>query len=52
LEEVAVFAGHKVLMEVDDIISLIVGNPRVILDQQHRPSPIHLLNNMIIIKIN
>jgi hypothetical protein len=39
LEEVTVRAGHKVLMEVDDNISLIVGNPQGISDQQLRPRP-------------
>ncbi len=42
-------AAHKVLLEVDNIISLIVADPWGILDQQLRPCPIHLLNNNIII---
>jgi hypothetical protein len=33
LEEVAEFAGHKVLPEVDDNSLLIVGDPRGILDK-------------------
>jgi hypothetical protein len=40
LEEVDVHAGHKALMEVDDSILLIVGNPQGILDQLQRPIPI------------
>jgi hypothetical protein len=44
LEEVTVSVGHKVLMEVDDSISLIFGNPQGILNQQLRPCPIHILN--------
>jgi len=48
LEEVAVHAGHKVLMDVDDIILLIVGIPQGILDQQLRPRPIHFSNIMFI----
>jgi hypothetical protein len=40
LKEVAVHEGHKVLMEVDDNISLIVGNLQGILDQQLKPRPI------------
>ncbi len=40
-------AGHKVLMEVDDNSSLIVGNPQGILGQ-----PIHLLNINIVTLIN
>ena len=39
LKEVAVHEGHKVLMEVDDNISLIVGNLQGILDQQLKPFP-------------
>jgi hypothetical protein len=44
LEEVIVRAGHKVLMEVDDSILLIVGDPQGIFDQQLRPHQIHLIN--------
>ncbi len=51
LEEVAMSADYKVLMEVDDNILLIVGNPQGILGQQVRPYPIHLLNDIIIIII-
>ncbi len=40
LEEVTVHAGHKVLMEVDDIILVIVGNTQGILDQHQRPNKI------------
>ncbi len=41
LEEVAVRAGHNVMIDVDANISLIIGNPHMILDQQLRPHPIH-----------
>ncbi len=41
--------GHKVLMEVDDNICLILGDLQGILDQQLRPRPIHLLNIIIIL---
>jgi hypothetical protein len=47
LEEVAVRADRKVLMEVDYSSSLIFGNPQGILSQQLRPRPIHLLNIII-----
>jgi hypothetical protein len=50
LEEIAVHAGHEVLMEVDYNISLIVSNQWGILDQQLKPHPITLLR--IIIWIN
>ncbi len=49
--EVVVHSGHEVLIEIDNYISLIVGDPLGILDQQLRPHPIHLLN-IIIIFIN
>jgi hypothetical protein len=49
LEEVTVNASHEVLMEVDDNMSLIVGDPQGILDQQLRPIP---LLNIIIILMN
>jgi hypothetical protein len=39
LEEVAVRAGHKVLMEVELNILLIAGDSQGILDQQLRPHP-------------
>ncbi len=51
LEEVAVRAGHKVLMDVDDKILLIVGIPQGNLDQQLMPHPIHFLN-IIFITLN
>jgi hypothetical protein len=44
LEEVTVSAGHKVLMGIDYNISLIVGDPQEILEEQLRPHPIPLLN--------
>jgi hypothetical protein len=50
LEEVCVHAGQKVLMVVD--ISLIIGDPQVILDQQFRPHPIDLVDIIIIISIS
>jgi hypothetical protein len=37
LEEAIVHAGREILMEVDDNILLIVGDPRKILDQHLRP---------------
>jgi hypothetical protein len=43
LKEVAARAGRKVLMEVVDNVSLIVDNLQGILDEQLRPSQIHLL---------
>jgi hypothetical protein len=43
LEEVTVCSGHKVLMEVENNILLIVGNLQGILEQQLRPRTIHLL---------
>jgi hypothetical protein len=50
-KEVTVRAGHKVMMEVDDNILPIVGNPQGIFDQLLRPQPICLLNiNVILIK--
>jgi hypothetical protein len=52
LEEVAVRAGHEVLMEVDSNSALIVGNPQGILGEHLRPRPIHWLNiNYHLIKI-
>ncbi len=51
LEEVAVRAGHKVLMGVDDMISLIVGDPQGILDEQPRPHPIYLID-IVVLSIN
>jgi len=52
LPTVAICADHKVLMEVDDNISLTVCDAQGILDQQLRPHPIHLLNIIISILIN
>ncbi len=44
LEEVVVHTGRKVLMEVDNNISLIVGDARGILDQQLSFHPIRDYN--------
>jgi hypothetical protein len=38
------FAGHEILMDVVNNISLIVGNPQGILDQQPSLQPINTLN--------
>ncbi len=46
MEEVAVHYSHKVLIEVDEKISLIVDDPHEIFD---RPRPICLLNITIIL---
>jgi hypothetical protein len=43
LEDVAVRAGHKVLMEVENSAMIIVNN-QGILGKQLRPRPINLLN--------
>ncbi len=51
LEEVALCAGHKVLMEADDNLLPIIGDPHWILHEYLRPRTIHLLN-IIIILIN
>jgi hypothetical protein len=48
LEEFAVHAGDKVLMEVDDTILLIAVDPQGILDQHHRPHPITIIKNNFI----
>jgi hypothetical protein len=40
--------GHKVLMEIDDNILLIVGDPQGILDLQVSPHSIQLLNIVMI----
>jgi uncharacterized membrane-anchored protein len=48
MEEVAVHAGHEVLMEVGNNSLLIVGDPMGISDQQLRPRPFLLLNIPII----
>jgi hypothetical protein len=47
LKEVAVQAGHKVLIEVDLNSVLIVGNPQGIFGQQLRPRQIQVLNVFI-----
>jgi hypothetical protein len=52
LEDVNVCAGYKVLMDVDDISALIVGNPQGVLGNQLRPHTIHQLNIIIIMLIN
>ncbi len=52
LEEVAVCAGDKVLMEVDDNILLIDGDPQGILDVRLEPRSIHSLNITFIILID
>jgi hypothetical protein len=49
LKEVAVYTGHKVLVDVDDNGALVVGNPYWILGQQLRPHPIHLFNILFIL---
>jgi hypothetical protein len=49
MEEVAVHYGHKVLLEVDEKISLIVDDPHEIFDEHQRPRPICLLNITIIL---
>ncbi len=51
MEEIAVRSVPEVLMEVDDNVPLIVGDPQEILDQQLWPHPIPLLN-IILILIN
>jgi hypothetical protein len=43
-------AGHKVSMEVDDKILLIVGDPQGILDQQLGPCQVHFFNIIIIVE--
>ena len=49
LEDVAVHAGHVVMMEGDDNIWLIVGNSQGILDQQlNQAHPLPLLNIVIV----
>jgi hypothetical protein len=42
LEEVAVHAGHEVLIIADDNSVLLVGDQQGILGQQPRPQSIHL----------
>jgi hypothetical protein len=51
LEEVAVRAGHKVLMESDDNIALGVGDPQGILGQQLKPRQSNTLIIIIVIFI-
>jgi hypothetical protein len=51
LEEVAVHAGHKVFMKVDDNNALIVDDQQGISGQQLRPHPTHFLNIIIIISV-
>jgi hypothetical protein len=48
LEHAVVCVGLEVLLEVDDNILLIVGDPQGVLDQLLRPRPIQLLNVVII----
>ncbi len=48
LEDVVGRAGLEVLAEDDQYISLIVGDPHGVLDQQLRPRTIHFLNTFII----
>jgi hypothetical protein len=49
LEEVTVRAGHKVLMEATNNISLVVGDPKGILDQQLKPHPMYLLDIITVV---
>ncbi len=49
LEEVAVCAGPKVLIEVDEDILLIAGSLQGILGKQNTSRLIHLLNIIIIL---
>jgi hypothetical protein len=44
LGEVDICAGYKVLMEADDSIFPIVGNPCGIFDELLKPHPIFFLN--------
>jgi hypothetical protein len=48
LEEVTVWAGHKVWAKVGDNNTLIFGDPQGILSQPLRPYPIYFLNIIII----
>jgi hypothetical protein len=43
MEVVPVRAGHEVLMEVDNNMLLIVGDPQGILEKHLKPHPINLL---------
>ncbi len=49
LEQVAVRAGRKVLVEFDDNFLLIVGALQGMLDEHLRPHMIHVLNIIIIL---
>ncbi len=51
MEEVALCAGHKALLEVDDNSVLIVDNDRGSLGQKLWPHPVHLLNIVMIVLI-
>jgi hypothetical protein len=44
LADVAEHDDNDVLVKIDDNILLTAGDPQGILDQQFRPSPIHILN--------
>ncbi len=48
-EEVAVCAGHKVLMKAEDSSTLIIGDSREIWGQQLRPRQIRILNILNVI---
>jgi len=47
LGEVSAHAGHKVLNELGNLISLVIGNLQEILDEQLRPHLINVLNIII-----
>jgi hypothetical protein len=49
LEEVTLSLSHDILMEVDDNVLLIVGDPQGILDQHLRLCQIHFLNIILYI---
>jgi hypothetical protein len=51
LEEVSVSSGDKVLVEVGNNSTLIVGNPQGILGQQQSHHPIYLFNIIVIVEI-
>ncbi len=51
LEEIAMHAGHKVLLNVDSKSALILDDPHEILGQQLRPHSIHSLNITVLILI-
>ncbi len=48
LEEVAERACHKVFMEIENFIRLIVGNQQGVLDQPLRPRQNYYLNIVIL----